>query len=306
MMQHPRRKFLQMAGLAASGSLLWPHWACQSQSQTEATAAPAAAMPSGEAGNLTTFGIQLYTLRDVLPRDPRGVLQQLAAFGYPQIESYEGKKGMFWGMTPRDFKAFIGDLGMTMIASHCNIQEGFARKAAEAAEAGAAYLVCPWVGPQPTLDAFKRLAEQFNECGAICAEHGLRFAYHNHAYSFEPLEGVLPQDLMMAETDPETVDFEMDIYWVVTAGADPVAWFEKYPNRFRLCHVKDRLADAPAGEADASCVLGTGAIDYPPILKAAEAQGMKHFILEQERYDNTTPLESAKAGAAYLKTVRWG
>lgn len=305
-MQHPRRKFLHLAGVAAGGALVLPHWACQESTASQATAEPApTAAPQGPP-SLSAFGVQLYTLRDVIGDDPRGIIGQVASFGYTQIESYEGPQGMFWGMKPAEFKTFAGDLGLTMVASHCDIHKDFARKAAEAAEAGASYLICPYVGPQKKLDAFKRLAEKFNECGDICQQNGLRFAYHNHAYSFEPLEGVLPQDLMMAETNPDTVDFEMDMYWVVTAGADPVAWLEKYANRFRLCHIKDRLTTAPAGEPDASCVLGTGSIAYPGLLKAAAAQGMQYYLLEQERYDDTTPLDCVKAGAEYLKNLRFG
>jgi sugar phosphate isomerase/epimerase len=109
----------------------------------------------------------------------------------------------------------------------------------------------------------------------------------------------------MENTDPELVDHQMDIYWVVTGGADPIDFLTRYPNRFRLCHVKDRIKDAPADEMDASCDLGTGSIDYPHILKVAEERGMQYYILEQERYDNSTPLKSAQAGAEYLKQLKF-
>ena len=107
----------------------------------------------------------------------------------------------------------------------------------------------------------------------------------------------------MENTDPELVDYELDIYWIITAQADPIAYFEKYPNRFRLCHVKDRLKNAEPDEFDASCDLGTGSIDYSHILKVAADNGMEYYILEQERYDNSTPLESAKVGAEYLRKL---
>jgi sugar phosphate isomerase/epimerase len=113
----------------------------------------------------------------------------------------------------------------------------------------------------------------------------------------------MPQDILMQQTDPALVDFELDIYWVVTAGADPEAWFKKYPNRFSLCHVKDRIKGVDPKEEEASCDLGTGSIDYAKILRVAADNGMKHFIMEQERYDNSTPLKSAEAGAAYLKKL---
>jgi sugar phosphate isomerase/epimerase len=110
---------------------------------------------------------------------------------------------------------------------------------------------------------------------------------------------------MMDNTNPDLVDFEMDIYWVVTGGADPVDYLTKYANRFRLCHIKDRLKTATAEETQASCNLGTGSIDFAKILKVAQDQGMQYFIVEQERYDDSTPLESAEVGAAYLNQLKF-
>jgi sugar phosphate isomerase/epimerase len=117
------------------------------------------------------------------------------------------------------------------------------------------------------------------------------------------MNGVFPQDVMMQACDPALVDFEMDIYWVVTAGQDPEAWLKKYPNRWTLCHVKDRGKSFPANASDASVTLGTGTINFPRILKTARKTGMKHYIVEQERYDNTTSIQCAKDGAAYLKKL---
>jgi sugar phosphate isomerase/epimerase len=115
----------------------------------------------------------------------------------------------------------------------------------------------------------------------------------------------MPQDILMQNTNAETVDFQMDIYWVVTPGADPVAWLNKYPNRFRLCHVKDRMKTAPAKEEDASVDLGTGSIDFPPILKVAKANGMQYYIVEQEKYEGSTPIKSVEADAAYMKNLKF-
>jgi sugar phosphate isomerase/epimerase len=190
-----------------------------------------------------------------------------------------------------------------MVSSHCDINKDFEKKAAQAGEIGMKYLISPWIGPQKTADDFKKFAETFNKKGEVCKKNGIRFAYHNHGYTFKEIEGQMPQDLLMTATDPALVDFEMDIYWVVTAGADPEAWLKKYPNRFTLCHVKDRTKGADPKEEDASCDLGTGSIDFSKVLNIASANGMKHYILEQERYDNSTPLKSAEAGAAYLKKL---
>ena len=276
-MRYNRRKFIQAAGAVTAGAVILPQWACTNGSSNagqaavaDTTATAAAAPPS-----LSAFGIQLYTLRDVMPGDPKGVLKQVSDFGYHQIESYEGKEGMFWGMGHTEFKSYLDGLGLTCVASHCDPRTDFEKKAAQAAEIGMKYLIIPWVGPQKKLDDWKKLADEFNRLGSICQKNGIRFAYHNHGYSFQPMDGVIPQDYVMENTDPALVDYEMDIYWVVTGGADPVAYLQKYPNRWRLSHVKDRLKDAPTEEQEASCDLGTGSIDFSKILKAAHENGMQ-------------------------------
>jgi len=296
-----RRTFIRQSTKAAVAAILFPHWACSNDGDSNQQSVPPPA-PDGE--KLSKFGIQLWTLRDIIGEDPKGVLKALSEFGYKQIESYEGDQGIFWGMSPQEYKTYLQELGMDAVSSHCNIDEDFESKAQQAGEIGMQYLICPWVGPQESMDDFKRIADQFNDYGDICKKYGLRFAYHNHAYSFQELEGQLPQDYMMENTDPATVDYEMDIYWVVTGGADPMDYLKRYPGRFKLSHVKDRLKDAPADERQASCVLGKGQIDYPPILTLAKEQGMEYFLVEQERYDSCEPLDCAKEDADYLAAIR--
>ena len=247
--------------------------------------------------NIKNFGLQLYSLRDDMPKDPKGVLKQVASFGYNQIEGFEGPMGMFWGMSNTEFKKYMDDLGMTIVSSHCNINQDFERKASEAAAIGMKYLIEPYLGPRKTIDEFKKAADLFNQKGQVCKKAGIRFAYHNHDYSFKPVEGQLPQDVMMQNTDPDLVDFEMDMYWVVAAGQNPIAWYNKYPNRFRLGHVKDK-------KGDETCTLGKGTIDYPKILGEAKKKGLQYFIVEQEQYTGTTPLEAARDDAAYMKRIR--
>ena len=211
---------------------------------------------------------------------------------------------MFWGMSNTEFKKYMDDLGMVIVSSHCDINKDFEKKAAEAAAIGMKYLICPWMGPQKKIDDFKKIADEFNKRGEICKKNGIRFAYHNHAYSFEPIDGQMGQDVMMSNTDPALVDYEMDIYWVATAGQDAEAWLKKYKNRFRLCHVKDRAKDAKASDQDATVDLGTGSLDYPKILKTASENGMEYYIVEQEKYEGTTPLKSAEVDATYMKNLK--
>jgi sugar phosphate isomerase/epimerase len=261
-------------------------------------------MQEEEAKKLKKFGLQLYTLRADFPKDPKGVLKQVASFGYKQVESFEGSKGIFWGMTNKEFKEYLDDLDMRIVSSHCDINKDFEKKADEAAAIDMKYLICPYLGAQKSLDDYKKKAEQFNKCGETCKKAGLRFAYHNHDYSFQLQDGQYPQDVMMMNTDSSLVDYEMDIYWVVTAGQDPISWFKKYPNRFTLSHIKDRKKNAGATDKDASVIVGQGGIDFPRILKEARKQGMQYYIVEQERYDNTTPIAAVEADAAYMKTLK--
>lgn len=282
---YSRRSFLKAGGALASGMLL-------GQSAFSSTNA-----------RIKEFGLQLYSLRDDMPKDPKGILKQVASFGYKQIESFEGGQGMFWGMTNKEFKAYMDSLGMTIVSSHCNINKDFDKKAAEAAEIGMKYLICPSIGSQKSVDDWKKIADKFNNCGEICKRNGIRFAYHNHGYTFKELDGQMPQDLLLQNTDAALVDYQMDIYWVVTGGSDPIMWLNKYPNRFTLCHVKDRKKNA-GNEGDASVDLGTGSIDYSKVLKVAKNKGMKYYIVEQEAYENSTPLKSVAVDAEYMKKLK--
>jgi len=283
-MKSSRRTFLKTSGYAAAGVAL------SGTMLSFCTPANREHMP---------FGLQLYTLRHVIGDDPRGVISQVADFGYKQIESYEGPLGMFWGMGNRDFKSFLDDLGITMISSHANVFDDLERKVNELAEIGVEYIVSPWIGPQDSLDDYRAIAEQFNQVGEIANNSGLKFAYHNHAYTFEEQEGELPQDILMGNTDPDLVEYQLDIYWVAIAGEDPAAWFRRYPNRFTTCHVKD-LAN---GDDPESTILGTGTIDYPSLLPVAKENGMKYFIVEQEAYTNTTPLDAVRENAEYMRNL---
>jgi sugar phosphate isomerase/epimerase len=285
-MHYDRRKFIKLSGGITTGLAL------SSFSAEE------------DAKKIKKFGLQLYSLRDVLPADPKGVLKQVASFGYKHIESYEGKDGMFWGLGHTGFKQYMDELGMTIISSHCDINKDFEKKAAEAAAIGMKYLICPYKGPQKSLDNYKKFAEEFNQKGEICKKNGIRFAYHNHDYSFKPMDGQLPQDIMMNGTDPSLVDFEMDMYWVVVAGQDVEAWLKKYSPRYRLCHIKDFSKTPGENNGKNSVDVGTGSIDFKKILKTAKANGLEYYIVEQEAYPNGSSLKAAEVSAAYMKKLK--
>ena len=293
-MMYQRRDFIKLSATIGAGLALGP-----------LTGGLLGCSPTAKVKINNNFGLQLYTLREDLPKDPKGVLTQIASFGYKKLEGYEGPKGMFWGMSNTEYKKLMDDLGMRFVASHCNINQDFERKAAEAAAIGMEYLIAPYLGAQKTLDDYKRFADTFNQRGEICKRNGIRFAYHNHDYSFKKLEGQMPQDVMMQATNKDLVDFEMDIYWVVNANESPEAWFQKYPDRFRLVHIKDRQRGVGDTNKNVSVAIGTGSINFPQILKTGAQNGVKHFIVEQEAYEGTTPLAAVRANAEYMKSFRF-
>jgi sugar phosphate isomerase/epimerase len=258
-------------------------------------------MAMGGAHN--SFGIQLWSVKEALAKDTLGVLKHLSKSGFKKIESFEGEKGIFWGMKNTEFKKRMDALGMKLVSSHCDTSNNFEQKAAEAAEIGMKYLICPYKGAQKSIDDYKKIADEFNACGEIAKKHGIKFAYHNHDYSFVPMNGIIPQDVMMNNTNKDTVDFEMDMYWTVAAGVDPLAYMEKHPGRFKLVHVKD-MTKLANGDHE-SCVIGKGTIDYKSLLPQIAKRGVKHMIVEQEAYTGTNELDAAKDDAAYMKTLKW-
>jgi sugar phosphate isomerase/epimerase len=304
MNNYKRRDFIRLGtGLLGGFALA----ACNNNSGTDKA-------PEGDSTNtgsnaaatasIGAFGLQLYTLRDDFPKDPKGVLKKVADMGYTQIEGYEGDKGVFWGMSNTEFKTYLDSIGLTMISSHCKTDIDFEKKAAEASAIGMKYLIYPYEGEDKTIDDYKKMADDFNKKGDICKKNNIRFAFHNHAFSFKAINGEFPQDVLMANTDAALVDYEMDIYWVVAAGQDPEAWLKKYPNRFTACHVKDRAKSPGKDDGLNSVNLGTGSIDWPKILRTAKDNGMQYYIVEQEAYPNETPLEAAKADAEYMKALK--
>ncbi len=292
-MKHSRKDFIKLGASAAAGIGVTSIGSLSFFSSCKE-----------EAGKLKKFGLQLYTLRDVIAANPKETLKQVASYGYKQIEGYEGPQGMFWSMSNTDFKKYMDDLGMEFVSSHCDIKKDFGKKVDEAAAIGMKYLIYPWEGPGKTIDYYKQLAEEFNKSGEICRKAGLRFAFHNHDFTFHTLDGIFPQDVLLENTDASLVDFEMDIYWVVTAGQNPESWLKKYKDRFRLCHVKDRSKTPVEDNGKNSVDLGTGSIDWGKVLQTAKTNGMEYYIVEQEAYPNGNPMDAVKVDAEFMKKLK--
>lgn len=322
-----RRNFLRKAGLFTAAPLLINELASctpSSKSEEKKSDSTATAKLASEP-SLKEFGIQLWTVKEDMAKDAKGTLKALADYGYKFVESFShsGPK-IFWDMSPKDFKAYLDSIGLTIYSAHCDPAytfdvkktDEFKRLADDAASIGMKYLINPYMGAiAKTIDDFKKATEGLNRCGEICSKVGLKYGYHNHHYSFIKIGEEFPQDVMMQGTDANLVDFELDIYWVKAAGQDPIEWLKKYPNRFKLCHVKDIYSEEKIKEIqskekvnpdfpyNASCDVGTGVLEFPKILKVAADNGMQHYIVEQERFDNSTQMKSAEADANYMKKL---
>lgn len=270
-----RREFLKVSGSLALGSMLLPHFSM--------------------AAKINNVGIQLYTVRDAMLSDATGTLKKLAKIGYKELESARSAKGNYYGLTPSEIKKITKDLGMNLRSGHVHIDENWQKSVDQAAEAGQEYLVCSSLPSKgQTIDNYKKVADTFSKAGEDCKKAGLIFGYHNHEYEFEKVNGQVLYDILLDETDPELVKMEMDLGWIIATGNDPVQYFEKYPGRFPLWHLKDMKKHEPE-----STEFGKGQVDIKRMMEIGKKSGMKYFFVEQEEYANE-PMESIKHNYDYL------
>jgi sugar phosphate isomerase/epimerase len=245
------------------------------------------------AKSMKKVGLQLYTLRNELGKDPEGTLKKVAEIGYKEVETFGYANGKFLGKTPGEFKSFLRGLGLSTPSGHYmpnNLKKDWRMVVDHAAEAGQKYMICAFLFPQDrkTADDYKKLGELFNESGEVCKKAGIQFGYHNHDFEFQPLDGQLPYDLLLKETDPKLVKMELDLYWATHAGIDPLELFRKNPGRFPLVHLKDMAKTEKREFAE----VGTGSIDFQRILDARKLAGIKHYFVEQDAVTTGTPLEA--------------
>ncbi len=275
-----RRDFLKTTGGLAVGALLLPHFS--------------------KAEKLKNVGIQLYSVRKEMLADAVGTLKQLAKIGYKELESARSEKGNYYGLQPKEIKKIALDLGMTLRSGHVHIDKDFQRSIDSAAEAGQNYLVCSSLPSKgQTIDNYKKVAETFTKAAEDCKKSNIIFGYHNHEYEFEKENGQVLYDVLLDNTDAKLVTMELDLGWVVASGNDPLAYFNKYPGRFALWHLKDM--DTAKKE---STEFGKGQIKVLDILKNAKKSGVKHIFVEQEEYASTA-LESMKYDFDYLQKLNY-
>ncbi|KLT65906.1 sugar phosphate isomerase/epimerase [Pedobacter sp. BMA] len=283
-----RRSFILSSSMAAAAALLIPSFAC-----------------SGEKKNV---GLQLWSLRDELPKDVKGTIEKVAKAGFTQIESYGFSiKDQFWGLSPVDFNKLLEANNLTMPSGHYSLTSFLSEGKTEELEAaiaaakvlGSDYVTVPWLEEsiRKNADDYKTLAKRLNLAGKMCKDAGLRVAYHNHNFEFDKQGDTTGYQILLSETDKNLVDFELDLYWVVRSGNDPLKLFKENPGRFTMWHVKDMDKTDPALNAE----VGTGSIDFKPIFADAKLSGMKHFFIEHESNYKPNPMESVAASCAYVK-----
>lgn len=244
-------------------------------------------------------GIQLYTVRKEMQEDATGTLKKLAALGFKQIESAGSDKGHYYGLKPKEMKQVCADLGMTLRSGHVHVDNKWQQTLEEAVESGQEYLICssmPTSGQ--TIDNYKKTAEVFNKSGEDCNKVNIKFGYHNHDYEFKEDNGKVLYDVLMENTQPSLVHMELDLGWVVASGKDPIQYFNRYPGRFPLWHLKDM---DPVKRH--STEFGKGSLSIKNMFDNAKSSGMKYFFVEQEEYTNNA-FESMEYNIAYLKKIK--
>jgi sugar phosphate isomerase/epimerase len=284
-----RRSFIINSSMAAAAALLVPSFACMSK-------------------NKKAIGLQLYSLRDELPKDVKGTIEKVAKAGFKEVETYGFSiKDQFWGLTPEAFKKLLDANGLTSPSGHYGLgtfltdgnTDELKAAIAAAKVLGSEYVTIPWLDEsiRKTADDYKKIALKINEAGKLAKEAGIRIAYHNHNFEFDKQGDTTGYEILLKNTDKNLVDFELDLYWVVRSGNDPIKLFTENPGRFTMWHVKDMDKTDPALNAE----VGTGSIDFKPIFADAKLSGMKHFFVEHETNYKPNPMESVAASCAYIQ-----
>jgi sugar phosphate isomerase/epimerase len=290
-----RRTFLKTAGTAAAVSLL-----------------PSRLLWAAGEHKIEKVGVQLYTVRDLMKDDFEGTIAKVAQIGYKEVE-FAG----YFGRTADQVKAVLQKNGLKAPSTHVQYDElddKFPSVIEFSKTIGLEYIVCPWIPEdlRKNPDIWKQASEKFNKCGEQSKKAGMEFGYHNHWFEFLPVNGKKPYDELLAMCEPSLVKMEMDLCWITAAGSDPVTYFEKYPGRFALVHVKD-IKKVPkvtqGGSQDFGSSLneltevGSGIIDWKRIFTHSSQAGIKHFIVEHDKPKQ--PIESITGSYEYLSKLTW-
>ena len=269
------------------------------------------------------LGVQLYSVRDDMKMDPSGTLKKVAAIGYKNVEHANYIDRKFYGYTANEFKKLLDDLGLKMPSGHTvmnashwdEAKKDFTDKwkytVDDAATVGQQYVISPWLDEnlRKDYDGLLRWLDVFNKSGELCKKSGMKFGYHNHNFEFSnKINNKRIYDIILHHTDPSLVAQQLDIGNMYGAGGRALELIKQYPGRFELMHVKDEIKTAKAGEMEdgyESTVLGKGVLGVEKIVDTASKRGgTTQFVVEQESYQEITPLESIKQDFDIMKT--WG
>lgn len=294
-----RRRFVQ-GGMAMAGAvaMLRPEWAM--------------AYPLG-----LPLGLQLYSVRELLPKDYEGTLMQLGKIGYREVEA-----AGFYNKPASEVKADMARAKLRCVSGHypwSTLGPNVDKILDFHKELGAEYVICASPGHKSpaapaggghgaplTIEDWRWNAEQFNDVGKRAKAAGLKFGYHNHVAEFQAVDGVVPYDELLRLTDPALVTFEMDLGWVTVGGGDPKAYLRDHADRISMLHVKDfkpKAAGAPAEARPEPAVLGRGTIDYAPIFRVVKHGAIKHVFVEQEAFE-MEPFEELTLNAKYMQGLK--
>lgn len=263
--------------------------------------------------NKKYIGLQLYTVRDAMGKDPVASLAKVAQIGYTSVEgaTYTGNE-LFYGMNAMQFAKVLKDNGLIMPSAHYRLGEektngqdtqgtlmhDWQRAVDDAAAVGVKYMVCAYLS-QPErgdLSHYKKIAEEFNKAGEICKKSGIQLCYHNHDFEFEKQDGKYPYEVLLIHSDEHLVKMEMDIYWITKAGQNPVELFKRFPGRFPLWHVKDMDNTSKKMFTE----VGNGIINFKEIFEHSKKAGLKYFFVEQDICPSD-PFDSITKSITYIK-----
>ena len=302
-MKTTRRNFIKMGVMATAGVALIKTQSCASETTKKGI-----------------VGLQLYSIRDDMRKDPVASLKEVANMGYVYVEHANYVNGKFYGFEPKEFRKILDDLGLKMISGHTvfnrshwdeaeqDFSDSWRQLVDDAAILGQKYVVSPSMDMtmRNEYDDFKRYMDIFNKCGELCNKQGMKFGYHNHEFEFnESLNGQTLFDIMMTSMDPKLVVVQLDIGNLYNGGAVAIDVVKKYPGRFENLHVKDEIKSADREDWYEGTVLGEGIVNTKEVIDmATEIGGAEVYIIEQETYQGRTPMECAKANFEVMK--KWG
>jgi sugar phosphate isomerase/epimerase len=282
-----RRTFIKQTSLFAASAVLMPSFAFNKPKKV--------------------VGLQLYSLRDIIKNDIKGIIEKVSAIGYKEVETYGySLKNGFWGLDSKAFASLLKQNGLSSPSGHYDMGSFFTgniddlKSAIEAAKIiGSEYVIVPWLDAavRKTADDFKKIADKLNQAGNICKEAGIKLAYHNHDFEFKKFGETTGYEIMLNGTDQKLVDFELDLYWAVRSKVDPLTLFKTHPGRFKLWHIKD--IDKTNNSVNTE--IGQGAVNFKAIFEGQKLAGVKHYFVEHEFNYKPDELGSIRTSFDYVK-----